>query len=238
MPLTLFGRVKKEEQGVDIKKGAIFPLVHGIRALALKYGVRQSNTFKRMPGLVRCGAIRKTGTNRKRLRCSVNIVCSHLRQLGANKEANQVNNYIEPHRLNRLERDLLRSLARGQRVQRLVSARATHTGIAWSLKHSKQWEHVLRSRERLEPLLAPYHLMRISLIRETGLDPNTDDLLTVAAVKIRDGKIMTSEKLDLCLPPSPKQAADSIRIHGIRKVDLEDCIPFSEALQSYSISSK
>ena len=33
---------------------------------------------------------------------------SHLRQLGANKEANQVNNYIEPHRLNRLERDLLR----------------------------------------------------------------------------------------------------------------------------------
>ena len=78
----------------------------------------------------------------------------------------------------------------------------------------------------------PYHGDEvISLDRETtGLDPNTDDLLTVAAVKIRDGKIMTSEKLDLRLPPSPKQAADSIRIHGIRKVDLEDCIPFSEAL--------
>ena len=33
VPLTLFGRVKKEEQGVDIKKGATFA-VHGIRALA------------------------------------------------------------------------------------------------------------------------------------------------------------------------------------------------------------
>lgn len=78
----------------------------------------------------------------------------------------------------------------------------------------------------------PYHGDEvISLDCETtGLDPNTDDLLTVAAVKIRDGKIMTSEKLDLRLPPSPKQAADSIRIHGIRKVDLEDCIPYSEAL--------
>ena len=83
-----------------------------------------------------------------------------------------------------------------------------------------------------EPLFMPYHGNEvISLDCETtGLDPNTDDLLTVAAVKIRDGKIMTSEKLDLRLPPSPKQAADSIRIHGIRKVDLEDCIPFSEAL--------
>ncbi len=83
-----------------------------------------------------------------------------------------------------------------------------------------------------EPLFMPYHGDEvISLDCETtGLDPNTDDLLTVAAVKIRDGKIMTSEKLDLRLPPSPKQAADSIRIHGIRKVDLEDCIPYSEAL--------
>ena len=111
VPLTLFGRVKKEEQGVDIKKGAIFPLVHGIRALALKYGVRQSNTFKRIQGLVRCGAIQeKLGRNLESalVLFSEYRLRSHLRQLGANKEANQVNNYIEPHRLNRLERDLLR----------------------------------------------------------------------------------------------------------------------------------
>lgn len=83
-----------------------------------------------------------------------------------------------------------------------------------------------------EPLFMPYHGDEvISLDCETtGLDPHTDDLLTCAAVKIRDGKIMTSEKLDLRLPPSPKQAADSIRIHGIRKVDLEGAISIDEAL--------
>lgn len=111
VPLTLFGRVKKEQQGVDIKKGAIFPLVHGIRALALKYGVRQSNTFKRIQGLVRCGGIQeRLGRNLESalILFSEYRLRSHLRQLGGSTDVTQVNNYIEPHRLNRLERDLLR----------------------------------------------------------------------------------------------------------------------------------
>ena len=55
---------------------------------------------------------------------------------------------------------------------------------------------------------SPYHGDEVIVDCETtGLDPNTDDLLTVAAVKIRDGKIMTSEKLIL-FASSPKQAAD------------------------------
>ncbi len=111
VPLTLFGRVKKEEQGVDIKKGAIFPLVHGIRALSLKYGVRQSNTFKRIQGLVRCGGMQeRLGRNLESalILFSDYRLRSHLRQLSGNTDVNKVNNYIEPHRLNRLERDLLR----------------------------------------------------------------------------------------------------------------------------------
>ena len=54
-----------------------------------------------------------------------------------------------------------------------------------------------------EPLFMPYHGDEVISLdcATTGLDPHTDDLLTVAAVKIRDGKIMTSEKLDLRLPP-------------------------------------
>ena len=111
VPLTLFGRVKKEQQGVDIKKGAIFPVVHGLRALSLKYGVRQSNSFKRIQELVRCGAIQaKLGRNLESalVLFSEYRLRSHLRQLGDNTDAARVNNYIEPHRLNRLERDLLR----------------------------------------------------------------------------------------------------------------------------------
>ncbi|QGG80373.1 cyclic nucleotide-binding domain-containing protein [Litorivicinus lipolyticus] len=111
VPLTLFGNVKKEQQGVDIKKGAIFPLVHGIRALSLKNNVRQSNTFKRIQGLVRCGGIHeKMGRNLESalVLFSDYRLRSHLRQLGANADVTKVNNYIEPKRLNRLERDMLR----------------------------------------------------------------------------------------------------------------------------------
>ena len=56
-PLTLFGRVRSGEAGTDIKKGGIFPLVHGLRTLALRHGVARSNSFARCEGLVAVGAL-------------------------------------------------------------------------------------------------------------------------------------------------------------------------------------
>lgn len=56
-PLTLFGRVRDGGEGTDIKKGGIFPLVHGLRTLALRHGVARSNTFARCEGLVAAGAL-------------------------------------------------------------------------------------------------------------------------------------------------------------------------------------
>jgi CBS domain-containing protein len=56
-PLTLFGRVREGGDGTDIKKGGIFPLVHGLRTLALRHGVARSNSFARCEGLVAAGAL-------------------------------------------------------------------------------------------------------------------------------------------------------------------------------------
>lgn len=56
-PLTLFGRVRQGEAGTDIKKGGIFPLVHGLRTLALRHGVARNNSFARCEGLVAAGAL-------------------------------------------------------------------------------------------------------------------------------------------------------------------------------------
>ena len=56
-PLTLFGRVRDGGDGTDIKKGGIFPLVHGLRTLALRHGVARSNSFARCEGLVAAGAL-------------------------------------------------------------------------------------------------------------------------------------------------------------------------------------
>lgn len=47
-PLTFLGNVKEEKGGLDIKRGGIFPIVHGVRALAFEYGVSETNTLDRI----------------------------------------------------------------------------------------------------------------------------------------------------------------------------------------------
>ncbi|MFP8965869.1 putative nucleotidyltransferase substrate binding domain-containing protein [Pokkaliibacter sp. CJK22405] len=56
-PLTFFGGIRKQQHGLDIKKGGIFPLVHGVRALALEHRVLETNTFKRVEALVQLGVL-------------------------------------------------------------------------------------------------------------------------------------------------------------------------------------
>ena len=51
VPLTLFGKLKAGKEGLDIKRGGIFPVVHGIRALALEHGIGDNNTFLRIQQL-------------------------------------------------------------------------------------------------------------------------------------------------------------------------------------------
>lgn len=54
-PLGLFSHLlTKESNGkatLDLKKGGIFPIVHGVRSLSLEYGVRENNTFERIQAL-------------------------------------------------------------------------------------------------------------------------------------------------------------------------------------------
>ena len=57
VPLTLFGNVKARKDGLDIKQGGIFSIVHGIRALALEHDLRQRNTFERIEALHELGCL-------------------------------------------------------------------------------------------------------------------------------------------------------------------------------------
>lgn len=47
-PLTFFGDIKQSDKGLDIKRGGIFPVVQGVRALALEQGVTETNTLERI----------------------------------------------------------------------------------------------------------------------------------------------------------------------------------------------
>ncbi|PAU76201.1 3'-5' exonuclease [Halomonas salipaludis] len=60
----------------------------------------------------------------------------------------------------------------------------------------------------------------------TGLDTRCAELVSIAAVKVRDGRVLTSESLDLRLQRPASLNGDSIRIHGLRGIDLAggDCV--------------
>lgn len=57
-PLTFFGRLKNSV-GLDIKKAGVFPIVHGVRSIALENKVADTNTFKRLEILVERGVLHK-----------------------------------------------------------------------------------------------------------------------------------------------------------------------------------
>ena len=51
-PLTFLGKIREDHGTIDIKKGGIFPLVHGVRALAFEYAISECNTLERLDKLL------------------------------------------------------------------------------------------------------------------------------------------------------------------------------------------
>ncbi|MEN8220581.1 MAG: putative nucleotidyltransferase substrate binding domain-containing protein [Pseudomonadota bacterium] len=110
-PLNLFARFivdKSHENQLDIKKGGIFPIVHGVRSLALANKITQTNTMKRIKILTEIGIFESAFATD--LTEALNFMIS-LRlqfQLKNIKQGEPYNNYIKPNQLNKLERDLLK----------------------------------------------------------------------------------------------------------------------------------
>lgn len=56
-PLTLLGRLEPEPSGLDLKRGGLFALVHGIRLLSLEAQVEATATLERIAALQREGRL-------------------------------------------------------------------------------------------------------------------------------------------------------------------------------------
>ena len=111
-PLGLFSHLlTKERNGkamLDLKKGGIFPLVHGVRSLALEHGMAQCNTFDRLNALAEAGHLDKELASEiaESLSFLLTLKLSQgLQQLSLGKLPG---NQIEPDQLSTLERDLLK----------------------------------------------------------------------------------------------------------------------------------
>jgi len=67
----------------------------------------------------------------------------------------------------------------------------------------------------------------------TGLDTRAAELVSIAAVRIQTGRVLTSGSLDLCLKPPASLSGDSIKIHRLRGVDLSDGEELDDALETF-----
>jgi len=105
-PLSLFSSFvtdKKHENGLDLKKGGVFALVHGVRTLSLQNEIQATNTIERIKELNNKGIIDKN--------FATELIESFDTLSGVRLQAMlgaQENNYINPNELSKLQRDLLK----------------------------------------------------------------------------------------------------------------------------------
>jgi CBS domain-containing protein len=111
-PLGLFNRFVLEKGPhagtLDIKKGGIFPVVHGVRSLALEHGLTETNTIGRLQIL---SGQRPLGREFTADLIEAFDFMSMLRlrvQLKQLEDGVAISNSVRPSRLNRLDRSLLR----------------------------------------------------------------------------------------------------------------------------------
>ncbi|MCX8059806.1 MAG: DUF294 nucleotidyltransferase-like domain-containing protein, partial [Aquificaceae bacterium] len=97
---------------IDIKKGGIFPIVQGVRTLALEKGISQQNTFERIEELKKRGVFSEEYA--KDLKESYRFLLG-LRfrwQAQKIKEGKEPDNYINPTLLSRAEKSTLKDVFR------------------------------------------------------------------------------------------------------------------------------
>ncbi len=98
---------KRNEQALDLKKLGTFPIVHGVRALALQYGVREQGTAERLKRLVERDRL-EAGLARDlidALRLLMGIRLTH--QLMQRAQGQAASNEVRPSDLSTLEREPL-----------------------------------------------------------------------------------------------------------------------------------
>jgi CBS domain-containing protein len=113
-PIGLFNNLITEEgkgDALDLKKGGIFPIVHGARALALEKGLVETSTAERLARLAERGLIRRdfarelTDAFQFLMTLRLDAQLANLPKLGG---AARTGTLVRPAALSSMERDLLR----------------------------------------------------------------------------------------------------------------------------------
>jgi len=110
-PLSLFsgfvlGRAEHESE-LDIKKGGIFAIVHGIRILSLEHKIVSTNTTERIKELNNLGLFDKRFAS-ELIEAYDTLLSIRLRFILSQKQGSDEQNYVNPKLLAKADRDLLK----------------------------------------------------------------------------------------------------------------------------------
>jgi CBS domain-containing protein len=106
-PIGLFNRLKLEEgdgDALDLKKGGIFPIVHGVRSLAIEQGLTETNTFERLAKLADLDLLKPEFS--RHLARALDYL--QTLRLDAQLDAAASGSLLRPGELTSMDRDLLR----------------------------------------------------------------------------------------------------------------------------------
>jgi len=110
---------------LDLKKGGIFPIVHGIRSLALEKGIAETNTVERIKKLNDLGLFSRELAADLIEAFDFLLTLRLAGQLAKAKQGLPPDNYVAPEKLSKLERDLLRDVFKVvNQLKKLVSHHA------------------------------------------------------------------------------------------------------------------
>lgn len=111
-PLSMFANFvvskKDHKNELDIKKGGIFAIVHGVRSLSLEHNIYETNTVERLKVLNNKEIIDRETTSELIEAFNFLLTLRLKARLEKIDSAQALDNYINPSKLTILEKDLLR----------------------------------------------------------------------------------------------------------------------------------
>jgi len=108
-PIGMFSNLKTEHNELDVKKGGIFPIVQGVRSLALENKITKTNTIDRIKELVKIGILEERFSS-ELIESFDTLINLRLKKRLSESEIDKKSgdNIINISNLNKLELDLLK----------------------------------------------------------------------------------------------------------------------------------
>ena len=111
-PLSLFANfvtAKNDHAGeMELKKGGLFAIVQGVRSLAVEQGLNQTGTFERIEALLASGVLQKEMASDLIEAFDFLLTLRLGAQLEKLARRQAPDNYVNPAKLSKIERDILR----------------------------------------------------------------------------------------------------------------------------------